>query len=86
LADRYRAADGWVVDVITLSLTSGNRDGTWLRICRHGYHVADVRTIEELADYVPLEGLEPALELSFACSRQQGTKHPGLRRALVAAI
>jgi hypothetical protein len=36
------------VETIRLSCTDG-RDGDWLRVKRHGYHVADVRTVAELA-------------------------------------
>jgi hypothetical protein len=50
---QYRSVDGqWVVDVITLTATGTNRDGAWLRIKRWGCHIADVRTIDELCDYV----------------------------------
>jgi hypothetical protein len=28
---------------------SGGRDGEWLRVKRHGYHVGDVRTVAELS-------------------------------------
>jgi hypothetical protein len=59
MADRWTAPDGWVVDVIRLSLTGTGRDGTWLRIRRRGFWVADVRTVAELAAFVPLASLEP---------------------------
>jgi hypothetical protein len=58
MADRYRAPGGWTVEVIHLSGTPDNRDGEWLRVCRHGYHVADVRIIAELERWFPLAGLE----------------------------
>jgi hypothetical protein len=38
-----------VVEQIRLSCTGTGRDGEWLRVKRHGYHVADVRTVGELA-------------------------------------
>jgi hypothetical protein len=37
-----------VVEVVRLSCTNG-RDGDWPRVTRHGSHVADVRTVGELA-------------------------------------
>jgi hypothetical protein len=50
--------DGWVrcvsrdgstvVELIRLTC-SGGRDGEWLRVKRHGFHIASVRTIEELS-------------------------------------
>jgi hypothetical protein len=50
--------DSWcVIDVIRLSLTGHGREGEWLRIRRWGIHVADVRTVAELAKYVDLAGL-----------------------------
>jgi hypothetical protein len=44
---RQQGRDG-TVETIWLSATDG-RDGDWLRVQRHGYHVADVRTVAELA-------------------------------------
>jgi hypothetical protein len=55
---RVRSCDGqWIIDVIRLSLTGTGRDGEWLRISRSGIHVADVRTVDELAGYVDLAEL-----------------------------
>jgi hypothetical protein len=46
---RCVSKDGTVtVETIRLS-GSGGRDGEWLRVKRHGYHVADVRTVAELS-------------------------------------
>jgi hypothetical protein len=39
MPDRYRAPDGWAVDVIHLSSTPDHRDGEWLRVSLHGVHV-----------------------------------------------
>jgi hypothetical protein len=49
------------VEVIYLTGTSGKRDGEWLRVSYLGFHVADVRTLEELASYFPLDSLEEKL-------------------------
>jgi hypothetical protein len=38
-----------VVEHIRLSRTCTGRDGECLRVKRHGYHLADVRTVGELA-------------------------------------
>lgn len=58
---RVRSRDGsWTVDVIRLSLTGNHRDGEKLRVSRWGWFVAELRTVEELADYVDLAELEEA--------------------------
>jgi hypothetical protein len=47
---RYMTGDGTtVVEVIRLTAAGNGRDGEWLRVSRHGTHVADVRTVAELA-------------------------------------
>jgi ribose 5-phosphate isomerase len=59
---RWRTRDGqFVVEVIKLTGTSRSRDGEWLRVKQHGIHVADVRSVEELAVYFDLADLEEAL-------------------------
>jgi hypothetical protein len=61
--------------VITLTGTSRNRDGEWLRVSLHGSWVADVRRPADLAEFFPLHALRievntrpkpvaPVLELS----------------------
>jgi hypothetical protein len=58
---RARSCDGeCIIDVICLTLTGTGRDGEWLRISRWGVHVADVRTVAELAEYVELGRLRTA--------------------------
>jgi hypothetical protein len=58
---RARSCDGeWVIDVICLTVTGTGRDGDWLRISRWGVHVADVRTVAELAEYADLGRLRAA--------------------------
>lgn len=58
---RLISSDGeWVVDVVCLSLTGSGRDGEWLRISRRGLHIADVRTVDELARYVEIAELHQA--------------------------
>jgi hypothetical protein len=37
-----------VIEAIRLSC-AGRRDGEWLRVKRGGFHVADVRAVDELA-------------------------------------
>jgi hypothetical protein len=39
MADRYRAPGGWTVEVIHLSGTPDRRDGAWIRVRQHGFHV-----------------------------------------------
>jgi len=47
---RYVTGDGTtMVGVITLSFSGNGRNGEWLRVSRHGTHIADVRTVAELA-------------------------------------
>jgi hypothetical protein len=56
---RYRSRDGqWTVEVVTLSCTPNNRDGSWVRLRRYGYYWADVRDPSELAAWVDLAELE----------------------------
>jgi len=55
MADRYRTADGlWTVEVVRLTGTPDRHDGVWLRIRHHGFYVADVRGIIELAAFFPV--------------------------------
>jgi hypothetical protein len=58
MADRYRTADGWSVEVVNLTGTPDRHDGQWLRICYCNYWV-DVRSIAELEQWFPLADLEP---------------------------
>jgi hypothetical protein len=47
--NRWVTSDGeWVVDVIRLSVTGNNRDGTWLRVRQHGFFAGEVRRWEDL--------------------------------------
>jgi hypothetical protein len=59
MADRYRTAGGWSVEVIERSGTPDNTDGQQLRVRYHGFYVADVRTVAELEQWFPLADLEP---------------------------
>jgi hypothetical protein len=59
---RWRTRDGqFVVEVIKLTGTSRNRDGQWFRVSQHGSHLVDVRSVDELAQYVDLADLVEAL-------------------------
>jgi hypothetical protein len=59
---RFRGIDGeWVVDVIRLSLTGDHRDGERFRVTRHGFFVAEVKTIDELRQHVDPAELEEVL-------------------------
>jgi hypothetical protein len=59
---RFRSTDGeWVVDVIRLSLTGDHRDGECFRVTRHGFFVAEVKTIDELRQHVDPAELEEVL-------------------------
>jgi hypothetical protein len=46
MADRYRTADGWSVEVVRLSMTPDHQDGTWIRVRYYDFYVADVRTCQ----------------------------------------
>jgi hypothetical protein len=62
MAERWRTQDGaWSVEVVTLSHTPDRHDGTWLRVRRWNYFIADVRNLDDLARYVALDELEEAL-------------------------
>jgi hypothetical protein len=67
MSDRYRTPDGYTVEAITLSGTPDNRDGQWLRVSLHGFHVADVRTVAELEQWFVLGDLEPDGPLAGGC-------------------
>jgi hypothetical protein len=59
---RVRSPDGeWVIDVINLTLTCNHHDGEWFRVARWGWHIADLRTVEQLAQLLDLATLEEAL-------------------------
>jgi hypothetical protein len=59
---RWRTRDGqYTVEVVRLALTGRRRDGEWLRVKQHGAHVADVRTVEELAEILDLADLTEGL-------------------------
>ncbi len=47
MADRYRTPDGWTVEV--LQLDTGDR----LRIRHHGFYIADVANVGDLARWIP---------------------------------
>jgi hypothetical protein len=59
MGERWRTADGWAVEIVTLAITPNHHDGTWIRVRQHGAWVADVRSVTELATLVPLAELEP---------------------------
>jgi hypothetical protein len=60
MVGRYRrTADGWSVETVRLSTTPDHHDGEWIRIRRFGFWIKDVRSVEELAELVPLADLEP---------------------------
>jgi hypothetical protein len=39
MAERYRTADGWGVEVVPLTGTPDHHDGEWLRVSYFGYHI-----------------------------------------------
>ena len=47
MSDRYHTPGGWTVEVVQLA--AGNR----LRIRHHGFYVADVRNVGDLARWIP---------------------------------
>jgi hypothetical protein len=47
VSDRYRTPDGWTVEVVQLH--AGDR----LRIRHHGFYVADVVNVDDLARWMP---------------------------------
>jgi hypothetical protein len=56
---RFTSRDGrWRVDLIRLRLTSDNRDGERFRVAHDGYFIAEVATLDELAQHVDLAELE----------------------------
>ena len=57
MADRYRTATGWSVEVVDRSATPDNSDGQQLRVRYHGFYVADVRRVGELDRWIPQDEL-----------------------------
>jgi hypothetical protein len=56
---RFRSRDGrWIVELIRLSGTGGNRDGERFRVLHDGFFVAEARGVDELSRYVDLADLE----------------------------
>jgi hypothetical protein len=47
VGDRYRTPGGWTVEVV--QLPTGDR----LRIRHHGFYVADVLSVDDLARWIP---------------------------------
>jgi hypothetical protein len=70
---RCVSSDGTVtVETIRLSGTKG-RDGEWLRVKRHGYQWADVRTVAELSAVgIDLADLSEAELLARLTCRRSG--------------
>jgi hypothetical protein len=58
MADRYRTADGWSVEVVRLTCTPDRHDGEWLRLRYLGYHIHNARSVMELESYIRLSELE----------------------------
>jgi hypothetical protein len=46
MADRYSTPDGWIIEVVQLA------EGE-LRIRHHGFYVADVLNVDDLARWIP---------------------------------
>lgn len=65
MSARYRTSDGrWRVEVVRLTGTPDRHDGEWIRVRYSGWYVADVRTVEHLAEFLDLADLaEDALGL-----------------------
>jgi hypothetical protein len=59
MADRWRAAGGWCVEIVRLEGTPDHHDGTWLRVTQHCVWTADVGSVAELEQFFPLGELEP---------------------------
>ena len=51
MAERYRTPGGWTVEVVQLA------EGQRLRIRHHGFYVADVVNVDDLARWIPAAGL-----------------------------
>ena len=47
MGDRYRTPGGWTVEVVQLA------EGQRLRIRHHGFYVADVVNVDDLARWIP---------------------------------
>jgi hypothetical protein len=56
---RYRAPGGWTVEVVILENTPNHHDGAWLSVSQYGFWTTDVRSVDELSAFFPLDALEP---------------------------
>jgi hypothetical protein len=84
---KWRTRDGqYTVDVITLTGTSRNRDGEWFRVKQHGIHLADVRSVEELAAYLDLADLEEALGQVARCTAASTSRHRTPPHRVIAVV
>ena len=82
MTGRWRTRDGcYSVEAVTLTATPNHHDGTRLRVRHFGYWVADVASVDELAQLVPVEALEeqPPATGSVRCLSE--AQHPSLRSA-----
>ena len=70
MADRYCTPDGWTVEVVQLA--AGDR----LRIRHHGFYVADVVNVDDLARWIPTAELRCALRWPNSGRRGRPAPHP----------
>jgi hypothetical protein len=83
MADSWRAPGGWRVRIVTLAHTPNHRDGSLYRLSQYGTHVADVRSVAEIARYLDLSGLElEGDEGGLGLVTAPGKRSPGRRVAL----
>jgi hypothetical protein len=59
MSESWRAPGGWTVEIVQLSQTPDNHDGSWIRLRLNGFFVADVATVAELAEWIDVADLEP---------------------------
>lgn len=90
VGERWRSADGWGVEIVQLTGTTGRRwDGTWIRVTHWGFHVADVPHPADVERWVPLaklesSGLSTARRLPrFVLWRYHTDRHPSAAQGTV---
>jgi hypothetical protein len=67
MSESWRAPGGWTVEIVQLSQTPDNHDGSWIRLRLNGFFVADVATVAELAEWIDVADLEPGGLTLLAC-------------------
>jgi len=67
MAEHYRTPDGWAVQVVQLA------EGERFRIRHHGFYVADVANVDDLARWIPTAELAQLEHDTLIAAAQPGS-------------